>query len=315
MKIEVNAKSKGILQFCDNDPSKEIIKKFSWWDGKDFYAGYFHSILKNINDCVSKNETLAINFNSKKTLFQFIHFLNLKSNFVWKKDYAAIISPSNVFGNYKNIIKEAYSELTKKGRKKNRKFRFVLTTNYVQMGADFSVQNMIVELTFLMMLDQLLGRLDRWFEFNGEGRLWVYPAYTRFTDKKDVNVVDKKIKNETYYRNVMYGNDDNYQTLLKFYRGKNGCILDQNWYDQKELDEHYNMLMRFYKRPEWDYLKASGIYRKNYSKNNEYIDGMYRDIDNRKVIINNEEFHVPKYRIDKNDPSKLNIQYHPDLGP
>jgi CRISPR-associated endonuclease Cas3-HD len=304
-KVEVDIKLenrvRGKISFFSGEPDTRKVSGLPWWDEKSFEMGYFTEIKKLIDAYVAKNESVAICFASKKTIFQFIHMFDMLTNYKHKEDYAIICSPNMVDGGYVPTILKALGELKKGSHPKNRTFKFVLCTSYTEMGVDFSVQHMIIETSFIQNLDQQLGRLNRWGEYGSHASCTIFPAFTRYTDE------------ETRYRQVRYGSDTNYHKLNSFYMNKGECDFNSSWYTQKDLDMHYDWFVNDDAKIKWDYINTCGAYRTDPIENtNNGINGMYRKVDTVVATWNGVDFSVPLYRIDRTS-GKLNIIPHPDL--
>jgi CRISPR/Cas system-associated endonuclease/helicase Cas3 len=286
-------KKKGILRFIDETPNENEVCDFRLSDQQSFNRGYFDSVIKEINRHVNDNEVSAICFGSKKSLLHFMHMMNEFTNYKFQIDYEVVCSPTRVVPLYRDRIYSSL-ECLKPGNS-TRPFKFILCTSYVEMGVDFSVQHIIMEISYLYHVVQMIGRLERWYEFEGNSSFTIVPPITRYDDE--------------YYIQAVYGNKSNFEWLVEFYKKKDETQLNDCWYTQGELDEHFNMSCQHYKDIEWKYIQTCGIFRKinkiqRETTNDCGFNGFYRSVDSVSYNWNGVDYEIPFYKIDKDQNLK-----------
>jgi CRISPR-associated endonuclease Cas3-HD len=290
-------KIKGIIKFCDMEPSDEVVSGSIYGNKNriEIKMGYYPYVKKVVDQCVANDESLAICLGSKEGIFHLMHLLS--PDYKFKEDYIVVCSPRMVNKNYRHLIEEALKELKKENIGKSRKYKFIICTSYTEMGVDFSVKNMILEMGFLFNIDQQLGRLNRWGEFGDKSVCHIVPPITRFSSE-DLNYILNRYQGK-------------YQELVRDLKNKDGIVIDSKWYSQTELDKNFEWLMND-NNTSVPFLNVCGIFRA--SSADQTVNGMYREVITREYKWESgdgETYEVPAYRFDQN--GKLNVIPHPDL--
>lgn len=298
IKIEPNKKSK--IYYNDIGFDHTIIDSLEYGNRKNFTIGYFPILLNSINQYVKKNESYAICFISKQEIFRFMKYLDIYSKFKHKQDYAIVCSPNRLADKnyYEKFSKKAIKSYSKNADHE-KPFKFILCTSYIEMGVDFSVQRLSLEVSPLYNVIQQLGRLDRWNIFGENCSCEIFPLYS-YTEE-DLGLIESKFNKLSIYKNIN-----------SYYKNKNGkCI--SSFYTQQELDEHYS-LFKGNNFKNWTYINTCGTFRVNYiNKNTKDTNGMYRQIEEVPYIDENgNEYNVPSYKINQLNSGEL--KSHPELG-